>query len=233
MAYKTIGVLGGLGPQATMDFVDRVHRVSQHILPARANSGYPPMVVYYCRFPPILLNDEGKPLQPIQPEPRLLDAARKLGAIADFIVVPSNTPHLLQKDIEGASGLKMLSMTELTLDEVKRRHWKHVGILGLHDPVMYTKSLEELNIAYRTVSQKLSAQLDASIFKVMEGGLDSHCTETAMAAIAELRDFGVEGILLGCTEIPLMIPEAILENRDLLNPVQLLAEAAVKLATGS
>lgn len=53
---KTIGVLGGLGPQATMDFEQRVHRIAQELIPPHGNSGYPPMVVYYCRHPPVLLN---------------------------------------------------------------------------------------------------------------------------------------------------------------------------------
>ena len=43
---KTIGVLGGLGPQATMDFEARVHRESQRRIPPRMNGGYPPMIVH-------------------------------------------------------------------------------------------------------------------------------------------------------------------------------------------
>jgi aspartate/glutamate racemase len=44
---KTIGVLGGLGPQATMDFEVRLHRESQRLIPPQMNGGYPPMVVHY------------------------------------------------------------------------------------------------------------------------------------------------------------------------------------------
>ena len=44
---QTIGVLGGLGPQATMDFERRVHAVAQRLIAPHLNSGYPPMVVYY------------------------------------------------------------------------------------------------------------------------------------------------------------------------------------------
>jgi hypothetical protein len=49
---KTIGVLGGFGPQTTMDFEARVHRVAQRLIPPHWNAGYPPMVVYYCRTLP-------------------------------------------------------------------------------------------------------------------------------------------------------------------------------------
>jgi hypothetical protein len=43
---KTIGVLGGLGPQATVDFEVRVHREAQRWIPPRMNGGYPPMIVH-------------------------------------------------------------------------------------------------------------------------------------------------------------------------------------------
>src|SRR5262247_1559710 len=63
---KTIGVLGGHGPQATMDFEARVHRVAQRLIPPNLNAGYPPMVVYYCRHAPILLTDTGTPQLPVR-----------------------------------------------------------------------------------------------------------------------------------------------------------------------
>ena len=57
---KTIGVLGGISAQATMDFEPRLHAVAQRRIPQRANSGYPPLVVYYHRGAPILVDDQGR-----------------------------------------------------------------------------------------------------------------------------------------------------------------------------
>ena len=51
---KIIGVLGGLGPQATMEFEARIHSLSQQLTPPKAEPSYPPMVVYYYRDPPFL-----------------------------------------------------------------------------------------------------------------------------------------------------------------------------------
>jgi hypothetical protein len=59
---KTMGVLGGISPQATMDFEARVHRVSQRLIPQDRNSGYPPMVVWYHRRLPIKVGDDGRPV---------------------------------------------------------------------------------------------------------------------------------------------------------------------------
>src|SRR5262245_10165558 len=56
---KTIGVIGGIGPQATMDFETRVHRVAQRLVEPHYNSGYPPLVVYYHRRPPVIVGADG------------------------------------------------------------------------------------------------------------------------------------------------------------------------------
>src|SRR5215207_831393 len=109
-AMKTIGVLGGLGPQATMDFEQRVHQVAQQLLPARGNSGYPPMVVHYARHPPVLLDANGHPHFPIQPDPRLASAAQALGQLADFLVITSNGAHIVQAVLEQAADRPVLSM---------------------------------------------------------------------------------------------------------------------------
>ena len=73
-----------------MDFEVRVHRESQRRIPPRRNTGYPPMVVHYHRRPPFLLRDDGLPRMPIQPDPDLLQAAARLGAVADFLVITAN-----------------------------------------------------------------------------------------------------------------------------------------------
>ena len=226
---KTIGVLGGLGPQATMDFEVRLHRAAQRLIPPFQNRGYPPMIVYYCRHAPILLNEDSSPRLPIQPDPRLLEAARVLGGLADFLVIPSNTPHLLQSQIEQASGLEVLSMIQITLEEVERRHWRKVGVLGFGDPIVYKQALGPRKIACETIDGPVRAALDGSVRKVMEGSDDAASSKTALDAVLALRARGVDGIILGCTEIPLLLGENA-NQPDLLNPAQLLAEAAIKHA---
>jgi aspartate racemase len=228
-AMKVMGVLGGLGPQATMDFEARVHRVAQRLIEPHLNGGYPPMVVTYCRHAPLLLNDDLSPRRPLQADPRLLEAARRLGAWADFLVIPSNTPHLFQKEIEQASGRKVLSMIETTLDEVRVRKWGRVGVLGYGDPFVYTGPLRERKVACETIDGEMRAALDGCVRKVMEGRDGAESDAIARETIAALRARKVDGIILGCTEIPLMFRGSA-DAPDLVNPAQLLAEAAVKYA---
>jgi aspartate racemase len=228
---KTIGVLGGIGPQATMDFEMRIHYVAQQWLPQQANSGYPPMVVVYIRHAPPVLTESGAPQFPLNPDPRFLEAARQVGALADFLVVIANAPHLFQVQIEQAAARQVLSMIEVTLQDVQRRGWSRLGVLGLGDPLVYTIPLGQLGIAYEMIEAELQTKLDAAIWELMEGRAEEDASAVAREAVAVLRARSVDGIILGCTEIPLLLG-AESAAADLINPAQLLAEAAVRRAMG-
>lgn len=223
---KTIGVLGGIGPQATLDFEARVHKVAQSLIPQMGNSGYPPMVVYYYRHPPFIVKEDLTPQVPFQPDPRLLEAAKQLGTLADFLVITSNASHLFREQIEQAAGRKVLSMIETTIGDIQHKQWRKVGVLGFGNPVVYTYPLEKLNIACETIDEDQRARLDGAIRKLMEGRNDAESTAIAQAAVETLRARKVDGIILGCTEIPLLLQENA-DEPDLLNPLQLLAKAAV------
>lgn len=229
---KTIGVLGGLGPQATMDFEARVHAVSQRLIPQLGNSGYPPMVVYYHRYAPFVLDEHFRPIVPRRLDPHLHAALGKLGQMADFIVCTANGPHIMQDYIEELSGRKMLSMIKVMLDEVQKHGWRRVGVLGLGEPRVYQAPLEAGGIACETLSGEsggLRDRLDQAIVALMQGQAGAEQTAVAIEAVDTLRSRGVDGIILGCTELPLLLGQAA-DAPGLVNPIQLLAEASVRYA---
>jgi aspartate racemase len=216
---KTIGVLGGLGPQATMDFVARLHAVSQLLIPQPSgNSGYPPLAVYYHRKPPVLLGDDR--------------GVKWLGQTADFLVITANVPHMMADLIEEAAGIPLLNMVELTLAEIARRSWHHIGALALGEPKVYSGPLSEQGQKVEEIGSPLRDLLDQAILRLMAGHTSNEETAVALEAVEELRSRGVDGIILGCTEIPLLLGETA-NAADLINPAQLLADAAVRLAANN
>ncbi|HEX2035632.1 MAG TPA: amino acid racemase, partial [Chloroflexota bacterium] len=229
MTMKTIGVLGGIGPQATMDFEARVHAVSQRLIPAQANQGYPPMVVAYLRHAPVLLDDQGVTVRPGRLDPRLLETARRLGTWADFLVITSNGVHRYLEEIEAAAGRPVLSMIEVTLEEVGRRGWRRVGVLTFIEPGVYQRPLEERGLGCEVLSEDQQRGLDAVILPYMAGQGGPAASATVREAVDTLRARPADGIILGCTELPLLLGEDA-EAPDLINPTQLLAEAAVRAA---
>jgi aspartate racemase len=228
---KTIGVLGGIGPQATMAFEAYVHRVAQRLLPQEGNRGYPPMIVHYHRRAPFVTDGSWRPRMPLQPDPQLVAAAHHLGQVADFLVITSNGAHMIQAVLAEAAGRPVLSMIEVALAEVVRRGWRRVGVLGFTGPHVYIQPLETHGIAWQTIAADQQAALDVAIRAVMEGRDDAAAQGSARQAVAALRAAGADGIILGCTELPLLL-HAELDAPDLLEPLALLAEAAVRHALG-
>jgi aspartate racemase len=227
---KRMGVLGGISPQATMDFEARVHRVCQRLVPQHWNAGYPPMVVWYHRRLPMRVGDDGVPLTPRQVDPQLVEAAAWLGRVADFLVIPCNTAHIGLREITEAAGRPVLSMIDVTMAEIARRRLQRVGVLGFGGASpLYLDPLRERGVRSETVDAAAQARLDAGIRAVMEGADGKPESEAAVDVVAALRARSVDGTVLGCTEIPLLLPDGG-EAGDLINPAALLAEAAVRFA---
>ena len=233
VAMKRIGVLGGISAQATMDFEARVHRWAQRLAPQQWNDGYPPMVVWYHRGMPVRIGADGRPLLPMELDPGLADGAAWLGRAADFLVIPCNTAHIGLAEIAKAAGCPVLSMVDVTLDEVARRRCRRVGVTGFSAASpLYLEPLRARGVHCETVDATAQAHLDAGIRAVAEGRDDEPDTAATLAIVNGLRARPTDGVILGCTEIPLLLRDAA-EAPDLINPAALLAEAAVRLAIGT
>ncbi len=227
---KRIGVLGGMSAQATMDFEARVHRLSQQLVAPHWNGGYPPMVVWYHRRLPMRRGEDDRPIVPAEVDPQLVEAAAWLGKGVDFLVIPCNAAHIGLRAITEAAGCPVVSMIEVTLEEVARRGWQRVGVLGFAGaPPMYVEPLRGRGVRCETIDAPRQARLDEAIRAVMEGREGAAERDAARAAVAALRAARADGIVLGCTEIPLLLG-AEGEGKDLVNPAALLAEAAVRRA---
>lgn len=226
---KTIAVLGGIGPQATMDFERRVHEIAQGLLPRSGNKGYPPMVVYYHRGPPFLFDDDGEPVEPFRANPDFLEAARRLGAWADFMIIGANAAHRVQDEVETAAGVPVLSMIDVVMEEVERRGWVRAGVLAYLDASVYAVPLLQRGIAWESIDTDAQAQLDDLILEYQAGNITPESHAVVADALRTVRKRDVDGTILGCTELPLMLGHDA-EAPDLVNPAQLLAEAAVRRA---
>jgi len=225
-----MGVLGSISAQATIDFEARVHRCAQRLIPQDWNRGYPPMVVWYHRELPMRRGDDGQPLEPRQIDPQLVEAAARLASLVDFVVVPCNSAHVGLAELREAARRPVLSMIDVVLDDVVRRKCRRVGVLGARGaPRPYVDGLRERGVACELIDAALQQRLDAGIRALMEGREGKDEREAARDAVGVLRARGVDAVVLGCTEIPLLLGDAS-EEPDLVNPAALLAEAAVRFA---
>jgi aspartate/glutamate racemase len=103
-------------------------------------------------------------------------------------------------------------------------------VLGFGDPLVYTHRLPAMNVRSETIDGTLRVRLDAAIDEVMEGRAGRDANDVAREALDALRGRKVDGIVLGCTELALLLAEKDRDAPDLLDPLGLLAQAAVEHA---
>lgn len=227
---KTIGVIGGLGPQATTDIEARLHAFAPQVIPPHMNNGFPPMIVYYLRHAPVLLDEtQTRPIFPLQIDPRLLDVAKFLGKHVDFLIITANGPHTFRERIEGEAGKPILSIIDATVAEVQRRGVSRVGVLEFVQGHVYHEPLAQVGISTIYIPPEFQASLDNAIQELQQGTHTATTRGAVDEAIAWLWDQNVETIVLGCTDIPVLMGT----DADLVkyvNPNQILAEAAVRFA---
>lgn len=230
---KRIGVIGGFGQWSTLDVLDRVLKASVARVPQYGNRGYPPIDVRMVNRAPMLLNADGSLPDTLEPSPELLEAAQYVGMNTDFVILPANTPHLFARQIEKSAGKPSLSIVDVTVDEAVRRGYKRIGVMAIGPTIekrLYQDPLEVKGIESVVLTKELSDRLDKEgIYQIEEGARPEEVSDIAFKAVEYLRGQKVDGIILGCTEIPILLEKSS-DDPDILNPSQLLAEAAIERA---
>lgn len=155
---------------------------------------------------------------------------RVAAAGADFFVCPDNTSHILLERIVDRLPLPGLHIAHVVCAEVARHGWKRVGLLGtkftMTGPV-YERALGERGMDRLIPDEATRERLNAAIFdELCQGIFEPRTTGEFLRAIEDLEGAGAECVILGCTEIPLIVTE---ENSPLpiLDSTRLLARAAV------
>jgi aspartate racemase len=149
---------------------------------------------------------------------------------ADFFVCPDNTAHIVLEEIVGNLPLPGLHIADVVCLEIERHGWRQVGLLGtrwtMTGPV-YARALSKRGMTCLIPDESTREELNAGIFdELVRGVFTQSTTNRFIAAIEDLAVRGAECVILGCTEIPLIITS---ENSPLpiLDSTRLLAKYAV------
>ena len=152
---------------------------------------------------------------------------------ADFYVCPANTAHIVLEEIADDLPIPGLSITDVVCHEITTNGWTCVGLLGtsytMTGPV-YARALSERGLDLLIPDHVMRERLNAAIFgELVQGIFTADTTALFVRAIADLKSAGAECVILGCTEIPLIITAA---NSPLpaLDSTRLLATYAVREA---
>jgi len=164
----------------------------------------------------------------------MLSSAEKLArAGADFLICPDNTIHQAFDLIEHRSPRPWLHIAREVAKEAKTRQFKRLAVLGtryLMEGPVYPEALKAAGIDYRTPAAEQRQRINSIIFDELVNG---HFLPRSLAyhveVIRAMKDEGCDAVVLGCTEIPLLVtPES--SPLPTIDSTRLLARAAVRKA---
>jgi aspartate racemase len=222
------GVLGGKGPEAT---VELLHLILEHT-PAQCEEEHLRIIVdSNPHIPKYALAIVGEGEDPV---PALIETAQNLErAHADFIVIPCNSAHYYIEAIRKAVAIPVVSLIDETAKQVGRSACKCIGILastGLIQSGVYQRRFKKEGIEVLAPGEAIQNELTTSILRFKDTGNIEPLRRVLHDSCESLIKAGAEGIVLGCTELPLA-----LEGRKLSVPcfdtLEILAKAVVREAT--
>jgi aspartate racemase len=229
---RTVGVLGGMGPAATLDFFQRVLAASN----ATRDSEHIRLIIDCNPYVP----DRNAAVAGAGPSsgPALADMARGLErAGAELLVMPCNTAHAFLDDICAATQLPVISIIDVTVEALIADHNKprRAGVLattGCVDAGLYQSALDRVGVT-PVVPTGAARELFMDVLKRIKAGDIGLATKSDMLRIARaLMDDGAEAIIAGCTEVPLVLDQPDLDV-PLLNSTDCLVEATISAARAS
>lgn len=166
----------------------------------------------------------------------MLSSAEKLArAGADFLICPDNTIHRAFDLVVARSPRPWLHIVEEVANEARRQNYRRLAVLGtrytMEGPV-YAKKLAESGLEYRVPGPEQRERINQIIFdELVYADFRPESLGYFTFVIRSLKDEGCDAVVLGCTEIPLLVSA---ESSPLptLDSTRLLARAAVRRAVG-
>ena len=232
-----IGVVGGVGPLATVDFMGKVVRLTE----AARDQDHIKMIVE--QNPQIPDRTEHLVQSGTDPTIALFATCKKLEAAeADLIAIPCNTAHAFVDRMQAHLRVPVLNMLDETMAQIAARYsGQLVGLLATSGTVtsrVYAEAAEHARVSMIVpdeVHQLLVMQAIYGATGVKAGFTTGQCRDDLLKGILHLAGRGAGVVVLGCTELPLLFPQTTEFDAGgsmiaLLDPTMLLAAACVRHA---
>jgi aspartate racemase len=233
-----LGIVGGVGPAATVDFMEKIisntaaQRDQDHVkLIVEHNPQIPDRTAN-------LIGDGEDPTLAIYAACKRLQANQ-----ADLIAIPCNTAHAYIERIRGQVEVPIINMLQETVSHINRHHAgdRIVGLLATDGTVgsrVYHEAADGAPFELLVPDAAHQALVMRAIYGkhgVKAGYLDGQCRQDLIQALEHLVDAGANVVILGCTELPLLLQESTAfqlgdRNIALLDPTAILARRCVAIA---
>jgi aspartate racemase len=226
---KTIGLIGGITWLSTLDYYRLLNeKINERLGGVEAGK----IILYSVNFAEIkLLTEEGRWDEMVK---IMTHVAKKLElADADCILIGANTMHKIADEIQQCITIPLIHIAEVTAKEIKKQRLQTVALLGTKYTMQldfYKNKLAAQGIAVIIPDEDEIEMINTAIYTEMGKGVFLPATKQKFVTIInKLTVHGAEGIILGCTEIPILI-----KQEDCRVPVfdttRIHADAAVEFA---
>lgn len=164
----------------------------------------------------------------------LLDSVNRVTSSgADFAIIPDNTVHRVFDEVAQKTAIPLISISKTVAEECRSRAYKVVGVLGtswlMQGPV-YRNALKKVQVRMVVPDKQGQEIVNSTIFNdLVPGDVQASSIQSMVNEIQRLKDRGCDAVILGCTEIPIIIRS---ENSPLpiLDTTRLLARKALMFA---
>jgi aspartate racemase len=226
---KRIGILGGMSPESTALYYEHITRTytAQY-----GDYGYPEILIYSVKFQRFVdWQRNGQWHEAAQEMASALERLRIAGA--DFGLIATNTMHFVFDEVQQAVRMPLLSIVHATAEAIVDAGLRSVGLLGTRFTMrerFFLDGLERSGITALVPETCDQLRVHDVIFQELcRGEIRPESQRLFLKIIEGLRDRGAQGIILGCTEIPLLLrPEHC--DLPLFNTALLHAEKALRFA---
>ncbi len=226
---KKIGLIGGMSWESTLLYYELINKKVKAILGGLHSANCVIESVDFSEIAELQAKDDWKALDEL-----MINRARSLeGAGAELLMICANTMHLCVEAIGQATTIPIVHIAEVTADQIKEAQLEKVALLGTKFTMerdFFKNILMDKGIDVIVPGQKDRDLVHEIIYKeLVRGEITLASKKIYLEIIDDLKEKGAQGIILGCTEIPLLIgPED--TDMPLFNTTKIHAEKTVELA---
>ena len=229
---RKVGLIGGISWVSTADYYKYIN---EGINARLGGLNFAECIIYSFNYSDIKKNNEAndwdKTLQMISTASVSLKNAG-----AEAIVLCANTMHLIADRLEKQINIPVINIAEATATEIKKKNLKKVALLGTKFTMelnFFTDKLKEREIQFIIPDEDDRAFIHYTIFEELgRGTVLPESKQRYISIINKLQHKGAEGVILGCTEIPLLIKQEDV-NIPIFDTTLIHANAAVDFMLGS
>jgi aspartate racemase len=225
---KTLGIIGGIGPESTVDYYRLIVAAYRE---ERQDGSYPAIIINSIDLNKVIDLVTGNALPELTAY-LVAEVQRLARAGADFSLLASNTPHMVFDDIRRLSPIPLLSIVEATCEVAKARGLKRLGLLGSRFTMQgrfYPDVFSRAAITLLVPTEEEQAYIHGKYMDELLNGIFLPATrERLLEIVHRLKEQqAVEGVILGGTELPLILRDAASPDVPFLDTTQIHVRSAV------